>query len=162
MATTWAPLGQTPVLRRPDKRRAISTLLGLTTTGRILRLHFEHSIGGEEVVRALRHFRRHIRGRMIILWDGLQAHRSAVVKQYLARHPEIVIEPLPSYAPEINAEEYCHGYIKRRMKNAIHETAAQIQHHVDREIRRLRRKPGLIRTFFQRAGLKLTSHPNAP
>lgn len=150
------------MLRRSDKRRAISTLFGLTTSGRILRLHFERSIRGEEVVQALRHFQRHIRGRLIIVWDGLQAHRSAVVKQYLGRHPEIDIEPLPSYAPEINAEEYCHGYIKRRISNAIHETAAEIRDHVDREIRRLRRKPTIIQSFFRRAGLTLTYRPNAP
>lgn len=33
--TTWAPKGQTPVLRRVSKRRALSTVIGLTLSGRI-------------------------------------------------------------------------------------------------------------------------------
>ena len=27
-------------------------------------------------------------------------------------HPEIVVEPLPKYAPELNPEEYYHGNVK--------------------------------------------------
>jgi transposase len=156
VARTWAPRGEPPVLRRVDKRRALSTCCALTVSGRILRLHFESSIGGQQMCVVLQHLVRQIGGAMILIWDGLKAHYAAVVKEYLSRHPEISIEGLPAYAPEINAEEYCHGYIKRRMSNAIPQSVEDIRFHVDREIRRLRRKPHIIQTFFLRAGLKLT------
>jgi transposase len=34
-ATTWAPIGHTPILRRMSKRREWSTVIGLTLTGKI-------------------------------------------------------------------------------------------------------------------------------
>src|SRR5262245_51186603 len=38
-----------------------------------------------------------------VVWDGSNLHsRSRLVKAYLAKHPEIVAETLPSYAPEAN------------------------------------------------------------
>jgi hypothetical protein len=38
---------------------------------------------------------------MTILWDRNQIHgRSKAVKAYLAKHPEIVTEDFPAYAPE--------------------------------------------------------------
>jgi hypothetical protein len=58
--TTWAPMGQTPVLRRVSKRRELSTVIGLTLSGRIYKRHFEHAICGEDIVLTLRHFRHYM------------------------------------------------------------------------------------------------------
>ena len=45
-ATTWAPMGQTPILRRISKRRELSTVIGLTLSGKLYKRHFEHPSGG--------------------------------------------------------------------------------------------------------------------
>jgi transposase len=153
--TTWAPKGRTPVLRRVSKRRQVSTAIGLTTSGRVYKKHFDHAIHGADTVAHLRHLRRRIEGPMIIVWDRLQAHRSAVVKEFLAEHPEIEIEWLPSYAPELNPEEDCHGNVKDRMKGATPETEAEIREQADRGFARLRRRPDLLLDFFHHAGLRI-------
>jgi hypothetical protein len=70
-ARTWAPKGKTPVLQRVSKRRVISTVVALTTTGKVFKRHFRQAVHGEDVVIALRHFRRHIAGPLIIVWDRL-------------------------------------------------------------------------------------------
>jgi transposase len=92
---------------------------------------------------------------MIILWDRLQAHRARRVREYLERHPEIIVEYFPPYAPELNPEEYCHGYIKQRMRNDVANTLDQLWEHVTRELRRLRHQPAIIASFFRRAGLRV-------
>jgi hypothetical protein len=74
-------MGQTPVLRRVSKRRELSTVIGLTLSGRIYKRHFEHAICGEDIVLTLRHFQHSIPGRFIIIWDQLNAHRATVVKE---------------------------------------------------------------------------------
>jgi hypothetical protein len=43
----------------------------------------------------LEHLRRRVGGPMILIWDRLQAHQSAVVKGFLAEHPELDVEWLP-------------------------------------------------------------------
>jgi hypothetical protein len=48
-----------------------------------------------------------IRGKLLVIWDGLPAHRSRLVRDYvesLGNH--IVLERLPGYAPELNPVEY--------------------------------------------------------
>jgi DDE superfamily endonuclease len=77
--TTGAPVGQTPVLRRVSKRRALSTMIGLTLSGHIDKRHFEQAICGADMVLTLRHCQRYIPGRLIIIWDRLNAHRATVV-----------------------------------------------------------------------------------
>jgi transposase len=153
--TTWAPKGQTPVLRRVSKRRQVSTAIGLSMAGGVYKKHFDHAIHGEDTVAHLEHLGRQIGGPMIIVWDRLQAHRSKVVKAFLAEHPEIVVEWLPGYAPELNPEEDCHGNVKDRMKGATPETEEEIRKQADRGFARLRRRPDLLLGFFHRAGLRV-------
>jgi transposase len=154
-AKTWAPKGHTPVLRRVSKRRQVSTAVGLTLSGRIYKKHFDHAIHGEDTVELLKHLRRKIQGPMILIWDHLRAHRSGVVKEFLAGHSEIEVEWLPPYAPELNPEEDCHGNVKERMRNALPETEAEIRRQADRGFARLRRRPDLVLGFFHHAGLRV-------
>ena len=151
--STWAPRGQTPVLRRVSQRRAFSTVIGLTLSGRLYKRHFERAIGGDAIVMALRHLQRHVPGPLMLIWDRLSAHRAAVVKKYLGRHPEIEVHWLPPYAPDLNPEEGCHGHVKQHLRNAQPSGASELRAGVDRGFARLRRRPDLILGFFRHAGL---------
>lgn len=156
-ASTWAPLGQTPLLRRISQRRVLSTIAALSLSGHLFKRHFDHAVKGEDVVIALRHFQRQMLRvgvtRLIVVWDRLSAHRSRVVQAYLNEHPEISIEWLPPYAPDLNPEEACHGNVKHYLRNATPETVEDIRRGVNRGFARLRRRPDLILGFFRHAGL---------
>ncbi len=154
-ATTWAPIGQTPILRRMSKRREWSTVIGLTLTGKIYKRHVAHAIGATDILVALRHFQRHIAGPMIIIWDRLTAHRAVLVKEYIAAHPDIEVEWVPPYAPELNPEEGCHGNVKQHLRNAAPTNTREMRAQVDRGFARLRQRPDLILGFFRHAGLNV-------
>ena len=153
--TTWAPRGRTPVLRRVSQRRALSTVSGLTLSGRISKRHFAPALCGEDMVITLRHFQRHVPGPLIIIWDRLNAHRATVVKESLGAHPEIEVHWLPPYAPDLNPEEGCHGNVKQHLRNALPCGVSDLRAGVDRGFARLRRRPDLILGFFRHAGLNV-------
>jgi transposase len=153
--TTWAPRGQTPILRRVSKRRELSTVIGLTISGKIYKRHFAHAIGATDILVALRHFQRHIARPMIIIWDRLNAHRAVLVKDYVAAHPDLEVEWLPPYAPDLNPEEGCHGNVKQHLRNAAPATTHDIRVQVDRGFARLRHRPDLLLGFFRHAGLNV-------
>ncbi len=46
---------------------------------------YDHAITKVEVVRFLRHLLRHLDGPITVIWDGLPAHRSHLVKAFLAQ-----------------------------------------------------------------------------
>jgi transposase len=151
--TTWAPLGETPILRRVSQRRSLSSIAGLSFSGKIYWLHFHHAIHGEDVVCFLKHLHKRLSGPLFVVMDRLQAHRSDPVKEYLHRHPAIQIKWLPAYAPELNPEEYCHGHVKAEMLNACPETVEELQELADYGFGRLRHRPDILRGFLQHAGL---------
>jgi hypothetical protein len=154
-ATTWAPIGHTPILRRMSTCREWSTVIGLTRTGTIDTRHVAHAIGATDILVALRHFHRHMVGPMIIIWDRLTAHRAVLVKEYLAAHPAIEVAWLPPYAPDVNPEEGCHGNVKQRLRKAAPSNTRAMRAQVDRGFARLRQRPDLILGFFRHAGLSV-------
>jgi transposase len=119
LAPTWAPKGKRPVFQRGSyDRRALSTAVALTRSGKIYKCHLEGAIRSEQTIQTRQHLQRHISGKIILIWDRARIHPRKKVKQYLSQHPEIRIELLPAYAPELNPEEYCHGNVKQRLRNA--------------------------------------------
>jgi transposase len=90
---------------------------------------------------------------MTILWDKGHVHdRAKVVRAYLARHPEIVTEPFPSYAPETNPDEGVWGHTKHgRLANFTPEGAAELRAVLIEEFERLHRRPELLAAFIRHA-----------
>lgn len=156
MATTWARKGKRPVFRRvTSDRRALSTAVALTLSGRIYKRHFDGSIKSEQIIEALQHLERQIPGRIILIWDRARIHTSKKVRTYLADHPEIDVQLLPAYSPELNPEEYCHGNVKQGLKNARPFHKTEMRSMLDRGFARLRKRPDLLLSFFHAAGLSV-------
>jgi transposase len=89
----------------------------------------------------------------IMIWDGASAHRSKTTRAFLQKHPQITVERLPAYAPELNPEEYSHGNVKAHNRNVIPQSKAHLREMLNSGFRRLRKRPDLLLSFFQHAGL---------
>ena len=153
---TWAPKGQRPVLRRvTSERRGVSTAVGLTLSGKIYKRYFKGGMKSAQVIQALPHLQRHLSGPFVLIWDGAPIHKSHETKAYLTQHSEIMIEPLPPYAPDLNPEEYCHGNVKQNSKNATPALIAEARAMLDRGFARLRRRPDMLLNFIHHAGLSV-------
>ena len=154
LATTWAPMGCPPVIRRVNRqRRVLSSVVALTLRGKIYKRHFHGSMHAAQVVVALQQVRRLMGAGFILIGDRLAAHRSKPVRDYLAAHPEIRVEWLPPYAPDINPEEFCPGTVKQHLRNMTCDTVEAMQQHVDRPFARLRHRRDMILGFFHHAQL---------
>jgi transposase len=128
-------------------------VIALTLSGKIDKRHFDHAIGATDILIALKHFQRFIARPMIVIWDRFNAHRAVIVQDYIAEHPDVEVEGLPPYAPDVNPEEGCHGNIKQHLRNAAPATPHDLRVQVDRGCARVRRRPDLILGFFRHAGL---------
>lgn len=156
VATTWARKGKRPILRRVARdRRVLSSAVALTMSGKIYKHHFEGSIRSEQVIETIEHVQRHLPGKIILIWDRARTHKSKKTQAFLTAHPEISVEELPAYAPELNPEEYCHGNVKHHLKNARFTDKGQMRQMLNRGFARLRRRPDLLLSFFHAAGLSV-------
>lgn len=141
--------------RVSSDRRVLSAAVGLTISGKIYKRYFDGAMDSDDVLEALKHLQKHIPGKFVLVWDRIRIHTSAKTKAFLAEHPEIIVEWLPRYAPELNPEEFCHGNVKEQAKNALPANKEELRRVVDRGFARLRRRPDLLLSFFHLAGLTL-------
>lgn len=144
-----------------SQRREISSVVALVAPlegpARLSARHFQGSIHGEQVIAALRHFRRRIGRPLVVVLDRSQAHRAKVVLAFVATHPQDYrIEWLPPYAPELNPEELCNSWVKKDMQNAVPGSVDELLQVARRGFLRLGRHPNTLAGFFRHAGLSVT------
>jgi hypothetical protein len=82
---TYAPVGQTPILRVPLTRDHLSAIGGITPEGRLFMQRQERAYCAEEVVAFLRLLLRKIPGKLLVIWDGAPIHRAKVRKRVPGR-----------------------------------------------------------------------------
>lgn len=153
-ARTWAPRGQTPLLQETFNWKSLSMIGGLALLRFYFRIH-PGSIKGPQVVEFLRHLQRHVRGKLLILWDGAAIHRSALVRDFVAStHGRIAVERLPAYAPELNPVEYMWGHLKtHEIANLITKHAWELSMEATAALRKMRRRPSIITACYTQAEL---------
>src|ERR1051326_2704471 len=140
---TWAPRGQTPVLRVPLTRDHVAAISGLTPDGRLFMQMQDHAYSSEDVVRFLRLLLRKISGKVLVIWDGAPIHRSKVIQAFLARGAakRLHLEQLPGYAPELNPDEGVWNQLKRvELKNVCCRDVTQLASELRLAKERLRHK----------------------
>ena len=113
------------------------------------------SIKSPQVIEFLQHLQRHIKGRLLILWDGAPIHRSALVRDYVtATKGRIILERLPAYAPELNPVEYLWAHLKsHEMANLIVTTAWELSFEATAALRKMRRRPSILTACYAQAEL---------
>ena len=144
---TYAPKGQTPLLRVPLSWDHLSVIGAITPDGKLYVHIQDKAFKGETIVRFLKHLLRHIAGKLLIIWDGLPAHRGRAIKDFLraGATQRIHLERLPGYAPDLNPIEGVWQYLKYvEMKNLCCHTLDELRHELRKAIARLRHKTDII------------------
>ena len=135
-------------------------MVAITPDGRLYARHFRTSVTSRTVITALRYVRRKIGTPLLVVWDRLNAHRSRVTSAFVSAHAQdFAVAYLPAYAPELNPEEQCNAFVKRAMENALPGSIADLHRLARREFARLQRRPEMIVSFFQHAGLSVAGLP---
>src|SRR5687768_13023327 len=103
---TYAPIGETPILKENLTRDHLSAMSGITLEGKLYMLEQDRAFKGEDVVRFLKHLMHQIPGKLLVIWDGSPIHRSRAVKDFLASgaSSRVQLEQLPAYAPDLNPD----------------------------------------------------------
>ncbi len=73
---TYAPVGQTPVIRHYLTRDHLSAISGITPRGKLYMLVQDRAYKGPDVVNFLRHLLIHVPGKLLVLWDRAPIHRA--------------------------------------------------------------------------------------
>lgn len=151
---TWAPKGQTPIIDFHFNWRHVSVIAALTRTSVMFRLH-EGRIRKEEIVAFLKALNAQIGQPLLVIWDGLKSHRSALVRRYLdSVHGHIQIAFLPPYAPDLNPVEYLWAWLKRHaLANDCPNNLRALQTTARNKLKSAQKRPSIIAACWKQATL---------
>jgi transposase len=132
---TWAPRGETPILRHRYKHDKISVISGLSLSPKSKRpgLYFQYhmeNIGNEQVADFLRHLLRHLRGQVIVIWDNGRIHKGEPIRKVCRLFGRLHLEALPPYAPELNPDEGVWNQAKQTLANGRPEDLWDLLDHL--------------------------------
>jgi transposase len=160
---TWAPSGKTPVLRAWDRHDRLSTVgfISVSPARHRLSLYFHISaqnIDADQLIWLLKLLHRRYRHHVVIVWDGLPAHRKAA-KYFEQNHPDwFTFEQLPPYSPQLNPVEQCWSHTKYAdLANFVPDDVNHLRKAIDKSITKQNNNKNLLRSFFKHA--KLTIKP---
>lgn len=118
MRRTWAPRGQTPILKHMFNWQRAHAIGAIACDPEdhaceLLLYVQEQAITKEAIVAYLAALGEHLGQAVVVLWDGLPSHRSKLVQAYLAANRDwLSVERFPGYAPELNPQEYVWSALK--------------------------------------------------
>jgi transposase len=146
-------IGRTPLLASTGSWKSLSMSGVIITTPHARRSQlfltiFPGSMKAKDFVSYLKQLKRHLAGKkLLLIWDGLPAHRAKLVSDYAKTQNQwLKLARLPGYAPELNPIEYLWSAMKTkdlsglpvqglpRLKSAIHRSRQRINH--DQELLR--------------------------
>lgn len=132
-----------------------SAISGVSTKGRLYILVRRGTIATAQVLVFLKHLLRHVRGRLILVWDNVNPHRAVAVKRFAAEHADrLLLEYLPPYAPELNPDEWVWRHLKRiELANFAPNDLAELKRALRRATQRIRRRRSLMRSFLHASAL---------
>ena len=153
---TWAPVGKTPVLTGWGRHRQKVSVIGAVTVSpaaRRLGFYFATDaaafFNAERVVEFLRDLLKHLRGKVVVVWDGGSNHKGPAVREFLRRNRRLRLERLPAYAPELNPVEAVWSWLKYgALANFVPADVEDLDGWVIDHLVELTLTPGLLRALW--------------
>ena|SRR3989338_5711634 len=151
MGRTWAPKGQTPVVKVTGKRGGFCLTSAISPAGKmIFRIEKEKITAKIHIEFLEQIIKQHPNRKIIVVEDNARPHIAQEVKEFVAQHKrKFAIYHIPSYAPELNPDEHVWQYLKGyQLKSHQAKDTNELKHLVKRKMQSIQKRTELIHSFF--------------
>jgi transposase len=156
---TWAPRGQTPVIRTQISHHQRVNALGalLVTPGgrrcRMLSWLRRSTLNGKHMRVFLQELLGRVSGEIVLVWDNHPIHIRRLVKAFVASQPRLHVFHFPSYAPELNPVEGLWTQAKEKTAGSAPHHIQELHRKVYHVLKRTANSPRRLQACFHIAKL---------
>jgi transposase len=157
---TYAPVGHTPILREWYTRDHLSAISASSPEGKLYFQSQDRAINSD-VIAFLEHVLREVPRRLGVIWDGAPIHRSHTIQTFLMNGASERLHPerLPAYAPNLHPGDRLWQQLKGGALRTVYGfDIPHLRYELRDAVKRLRRKPCLIRSGFHGAKRLIVMH----
>lgn len=148
--TTWAPIGQTPVVEKTGKKGSIMMVSAISPRGE-LRFHIhDGSFRAADFIEFCKQLMKDVEQDIFLIADGSSVHTAHEVRDFVkTTQGKLEIFILPPYSPQLNPDEW----VWKNVKNDTIGRSGVMGKDEMRMIalgalRHLQKMPGKVRGFF--------------
>ena len=149
--TTWAPVGQTPIVRGTGNRESVNMISAISPRGKI---HFSFLAGNLNsglFVDYLKKLMHDIPGPIFLIVDGHPSHRSKETLEFVqSTKGRLNLFFLPPYSPELNPDEWVWKNIKHdRVGRMASRSIVEMRNGISNAVTMLQSATDFVLSFFR-------------
>ena len=150
-ARGYALEGEPVTMDVPDPHLRMNQISTITNEGAVRFMTYARTMNAALFLVFLGRLLRNTTGKLFVIVDRLQAHKTPAVEDWVAAHQDrIELFYLPRYAPELNATEYLNNDLKGQVNAAgLPDDKGALRSRMQRFMSNLRRLPGHVRNYFK-------------
>jgi transposase len=150
LARTYGLKGHTPVVQTSGQRQSINVISAVNARGAFWAATYDGKLNAASFVLFLKNFMKGRQGKVILVVDGHPSHTAKAVQRYVeSTEGRLELHRLPSYAPDLNPDEYVWSYMK---KNGVSKKPLKknepLRKRVEEDLVKIKADRRLVRSFF--------------
>jgi len=154
--TTWAPKGETPIVRTTGARFKINMISAVSGRGDFRFMLTEKGLTAEVFIEFLERLIAGAEGPTFLILDGHPVHRSVKVRKFVeSTEGMLELYYLPGYSPELNPDENVWSYVKHHTMGKMAITGPdQFKKLALGVLRKLQKLPHIVLNFYLAKSLR--------
>jgi len=152
----FSPRGVTPQMMNEGKREKVSMISAITGRGTARFMIYEGAMTQQRFIAFMRRLTHDADRKVFLVVDNLVVHHGKLVQKWLEGHKDnIEVFYLPSYAPELNPDEYLNHALKLDVHSGTRpRTKKDLHHRTESFMRRLQHDSKRIANLFKHPKLE--------
>jgi transposase len=157
--TTWAPVGNTPVVRATGARFRVNLISAISAQGALRFMVTEQRLTAAVFIEFLKRLLHGAKAPVFLILDGHPVHRSVKVRKFVAAtEGRLRLFFLPPYSPELNPDELVWNHLKRHRVGKTTVTGHDdLKRKVIGFLRSLQKLPAVVQAFFHEQHVRYVS-----
>ena len=146
----YAPRGQTPILKQNGTKRKMNMISGVTNRGQVRWMCYSSRMTQSKFILFLSKLIKSNEGPVVVITDNLSVHHGKRVTSWVdEQNGKIKLEFIPSYSPELNADEYLNRDLKKNVNSEkMPDTVAELKANISSFMHSIQKQPKRIMKYF--------------
>jgi len=148
--TTWAPIGETPVVDVTGRRFSLNMISAVSPRGDFRFMVHDGSVNAEVFREFLKRLMIGAKKPVFLIVDGHPIHKAKLIKAFVeAPQGRLKLFTLPPYSPQLNPDDQVWAHVKRRISQQLVQNKDDMKRLALGALRRIQKLPQLVRSFFR-------------
>ncbi len=157
----YARRGQAATMQVPDSHIRVNQISAISNEGEVHFMTYTTTMTAALFIPFLGQLLAETTHKIFLIVDHLKAHDATEVDQWVAEHEDqIELFYLPTYSPEMNADEYLNNDLKGRVNaTALPDSKETLRSHMETFMGKLLQLPEHVRNYFKHPCVQYAAAP---